>query len=63
MKKIILMIGLVLISFSCSNKEDDCRLDRLELIAKYDMLMSGATPEKISVLKMELDAKLRNLDC
>jgi len=66
MKKILLIIILTSISFSCAKQSDvDCLTERLEIIEKFDRLIELANGdlETIASLKKQKNDKLALLDC
>ena len=67
MKKIYLalIILLSLIQFSCSNDDNDCLKEKLEIIEKYDKLieLAESDPAQKAALEGEKKAKLKLLDC
>ena len=65
MKKLILIILLILSILSCSNDDDNCEVQRAEIIEKYERLIELAEgdEQQQQTLIRDRDVALRGLDC
>jgi len=61
--KILLLICIILLSFSCSKKESNCRAEEQAIRIKYVKLikLAGNDQDTINALYTELNAKLANV--
>ncbi len=65
MKKIILLAAFTLLSFSCSDNNDDCLSEKNEIIERFTKLIKlaeGDDAQKAALIQQR-DDKLNNLDC
>ena len=61
MKK-ILLITLIALTFSCSNRDEDCDAKKQEINAYYDkeVINAGSDSRKIRILNEERNSRLAN---
>jgi hypothetical protein len=65
MKKYLYLVLLVLFCFSSCDDEKDCLIEKNNIGERYEelILKANSGESKIDALRLEMNAKLKNLDC